>query len=67
MPKRNQKMSELVGVRFTAEKLDEIEEWRREQPGKIPNRTDAIRALIDEGLASYKRRAAEKPGKGRKG
>lgn len=54
-------MSELVGVRFTAEKLMEIEEWRRLQP-IIPNRTDAIRALVDEGLASF-RRKTEKKGK----
>jgi hypothetical protein len=54
-----QKMSELVGVRFTADKISEIEEWRRLQP-VIPSRTDAIRALVDEGLASHKRKAAEK-------
>jgi hypothetical protein len=61
MAKRTSKMSELVGVRFTAEKLMEIEEWRRLQP-IIPNRTDAIRALVDEGLASF-RRKTEKKGK----
>jgi hypothetical protein len=60
-------MSELVGVRFTADKISEIEEWRRLQP-VIPSRTDAIRALVDEGLASYGRKAAEKgeKSKGRK-
>jgi hypothetical protein len=56
MTKGITKMTELVGLRFTAEKLDEIEHWRRAQPGKIPNRTDAIRTLIDEGLASFKRK-----------
>jgi hypothetical protein len=59
MAKRTSKMSELVGVRFTAEKLMEIEEWRRLQT-VIPSRTDAIRALVDEGLASFKRRAGKK-------
>jgi hypothetical protein len=59
MAKRTTKMSELVGVRFTADKIDEIEEWRRVQP-KIPSRTDAIRALIDEGLASFKRKTKER-------
>lgn len=54
-------MSELVGVRFTAEKIDEIEEWRRVQP-VIPSRTDAIRALVDEGLASFKRKLEKKKG-----
>jgi hypothetical protein len=61
MAKRTQKMSELVGVRFTAEKIDEIEEWRRVQP-VIPSRTDAIRALVDEGLASFKRKLEKKKG-----
>jgi hypothetical protein len=63
MAKRTSKMSELVGVRFTAEKLMEIEEWRRVQP-VIPSRTDAIRALVDEGLASFKRKV-DKQGKPR--
>ena len=62
-------MSELVGVRFTAEAISEIEEWRRLQP-IIPSRTDAIRELVREGLESHRRKAAEKPadsrGKGRK-
>jgi hypothetical protein len=59
-------MSELVGVRFTAEAISEIEEWRRLQ-AVIPSRTDAIRELVREGLASYRRKAAEKAadGKGR--
>jgi hypothetical protein len=47
------KMTELVGVRFTAEALHAIEEWRRQQP-VIPSRTDAIRALVQKGLAASK-------------
>jgi hypothetical protein len=61
MAKRTSKMSELVGVRFTVEKLKEVEEWRRVQT-VIPSRTDAIRALVEEGLASFKRKL-EKKGK----
>lgn len=53
-------MSELVGLRFTPEKLDEIEDWRRAHPGKIPNRTDAIRMLIDVGLDAYKGKLPKK-------
>ena len=49
-------MTELVGVRFTAEAISEIEEWRRQQP-VIPSRTDAIRELVQEGLASFRRKA----------
>jgi hypothetical protein len=55
MAKRTTKMTELVGVRFTAEAISEIEEWRRQQP-IIPSRTDAIRELVREGLASYRRK-----------
>jgi hypothetical protein len=47
------KMTELVGVRFTAEALREIEEWRRQQP-VIPSRTNAIRVLVQKGLAASK-------------
>jgi hypothetical protein len=59
MAKRTTKLSELVGLRLTVDKIDEIEEWRRAQP-KIPSRTDAIRELIDEGLASFRRKAKER-------
>ena len=48
-------MTELVGVRFTAEAISEIEEWRRQQ-SVIPSRADAIRALVSEGLASHRRK-----------
>jgi hypothetical protein len=52
------KMTELVGVRFTAEALHAIEEWRRQQP-VIPSRTDAIRALVQKGLAVSKPESAK--------
>jgi hypothetical protein len=64
MAKRTTKMSELVGVRFLPEQFDAIEQWRREQP-KIPQRPEAIRILVEEGLASFKRKG-EKPAKGKK-
>jgi hypothetical protein len=64
MSKRTQKMSELVGVRFTAEKMDEIEAWWRDQR-TIRNRVDAIRALVDEGLEAVKKREATKERKPR--
>ena len=47
----------LVGVRFTFEKLNEIEAWRRRQP-KMPSRGDAIRHLVRQGLASVRAKAA---------
>lgn len=52
-------MSELVGVRFTAEKLAEIEAWWRAQ-GAIRNRVDAIRVLVDEGLDAVRRKEGVK-------
>jgi hypothetical protein len=52
-------MSELVGVRFTAEKMEEIEDWWRNQR-TIRNRVDAVRALVDEGLESFKKKEAAK-------
>jgi hypothetical protein len=57
--------SELLCVKLDDKRFDRIEDWRRQQPGKIPNRTDAIRALIDEGLASFKRREGAKERKPR--
>jgi hypothetical protein len=59
MAKRTEKMSELVGVRFTPEAISEIEEWRRQQP-VIPSRTNAIRELVREGLTSYRRKSDAK-------
>jgi hypothetical protein len=59
MSKRTQKMSELVGVRFTAEKMDEIEAWWRDQRS-IRNRVEAVRALVDEGLLSFKKKDGAK-------
>jgi metal-responsive CopG/Arc/MetJ family transcriptional regulator len=56
MAQKAEKMTELVGVRFTAEAISEIEEWRRQQ-SVIPSRTDAIRDLVREGIASYRRKA----------
>lgn len=55
---------ELVGVRFTAEKMEEIEDWWRNQR-TIRNRVDAIRALVDEGLESFKKKDGAKERKPR--
>lgn len=59
MAKETSKMTELVGVRLSAELFEAIEQWRREQP-KIPTRPDAIRDLVEEGLASYRRKKTDK-------
>ena len=55
-------MTELTGVRFSTELLNEIEEWRRQQP-TIPAKGTAIRELVVKGLAASK---AEAERKGRK-
>ena len=44
--------------------FNEIEEWRRQQP-KIPPRPEAIRLIIEKGLAAF-RADADKPKGGRK-
>jgi hypothetical protein len=56
-----EKLSELIGVRFSEEAILEIEEWRRKQP-TIPSRTDAIRWLVQKGLASAKSRGSKPRG-----
>jgi hypothetical protein len=64
MRKRVPKMTELTGVRFSKELLQQIEDWRRVQP-TIPAKGTAIRELVIKGLAAAKAEA-EKPAKGRK-
>ena len=56
-------MTELVGVRFEPDLFNQVEEWRRQQ-ARIPQRPEAIRKLVEKGLAAFKAEA-EKP-KGRK-
>jgi hypothetical protein len=52
-------MSELVGVRFEPDLFNQIEEWRRQQ-ARIPQRPEAIRALVVKGLAASKTEAERK-------
>jgi len=39
----------LVGVRFQADPLASLDQWRAKQPG-IPSRAEAIRRLVEIGL-----------------
>ena len=59
-------MTEQIGVRLEIELLAAIEQWR----GTIrprPSKSAAVRELVIEGLASFKRKAdGEKPKGGRK-
>lgn len=48
--------SQAVNVRFLAESLGKLDEWRRNQPD-IPNRPEAIRRLVELSLdAAEKKR-----------
>ena len=61
-------MTELVAVRLTLELAEILDDWRRAQKD-IPNRAEAIRALMLKGLATEKvslPAKPEKPAKGRK-
>jgi hypothetical protein len=55
-------MTELTGVRFSKELLQEIDDWRRVQPA-IPAKGTAIRQLVEKGLEAWK---AEEDAKARK-
>lgn len=43
--------TEQVGIRFPAETLKRIDDWRREQQD-MPIRTEAIRRLVEQALGS---------------
>jgi hypothetical protein len=61
-----QKMTEQIGVRLEEELLAEVEAWRN-QIRPRPSKSAAVRELMIEGLASFKRKAdGEKPAKGGK-
>jgi Arc/MetJ-type ribon-helix-helix transcriptional regulator len=47
-------MTEQIGVRLEADLLDEIEQWRA-QIRPRPSKSAAVRELVIEGLASFKR------------
>jgi hypothetical protein len=40
-----------IGMRWQPSLLSSIDDWRRKQPD-MPNRTDAIRRLVEIGLAA---------------
>jgi metal-responsive CopG/Arc/MetJ family transcriptional regulator len=42
-------LSERFEMRYPAELLQRVDEWRRIQPG-LPSRAEAIRRLIEAGL-----------------
>lgn len=56
MPPRLDEDSETERVQIVAPSswVRRVEEWRRAQP-KIPNRSDAIRQLVDAGLVAIKK------------
>ena len=47
--------SKKLAVIYPAEMLNEIDEYRRNQPG-LPDRSNAIRDLIELGLEAYKKK-----------
>jgi metal-responsive CopG/Arc/MetJ family transcriptional regulator len=56
-------MSEQIGVRLEAELLTEIERWRA-QIRPRPSKSAAVRELVIEGLAAFRRKAeGEKRGR----
>jgi metal-responsive CopG/Arc/MetJ family transcriptional regulator len=48
---RAKQPGELIGVRLQPEPLARLDDWRREQDD-LPNRSEAIRRLIDQALNS---------------
>jgi Arc/MetJ-type ribon-helix-helix transcriptional regulator len=61
---RKTKMTEQIGVRLETDLLAEIEAWANTIRPR-PSKSAAVRELVIEGLASFKRKEGEKP-KGRK-
>jgi hypothetical protein len=51
--KRPPQTGELVGIRFQPQPLAEIDQWRRKQTD-LPNRSEAIRRLVEFGLKAKK-------------
>jgi hypothetical protein len=47
---RPSKDTEAVNVRMEREQLDRLDDWRREQ-SDLPSRPEAIRRLVEKGLA----------------
>jgi chorismate mutase len=59
MPKRNRKMNNLVAVRLDEQQLEALNEWRRKQLDP-PTRAEAIRRLMEIGLAHEQEAGAKK-------
>jgi len=53
-------MTEQIGVRLEPELLTEIERWRA-QIRPRPSKSAAVRELVIEGLAAFRRKAEAKP------
>jgi hypothetical protein len=64
MPKRTEKMSEPIAIRFRQSFLDRVDEWRSKQR-PIPSRGEVIRRLAEEKLAEVEAKP-DKPKKGGK-
>jgi hypothetical protein len=47
------KKSERLNMVISADELEQIEDWRRQQP-RVPSRSEAIRQLIQLGLKAAK-------------
>lgn len=45
--RKDQPIQLVASSRF----MDRVEQWRRARPGAIPNRSEAIRELVEKGLA----------------
>ena len=55
-------MTEQIGVRLETELLTEIERWRA-QIRPRPSKSAAVRELVIEGLAAFRRKEGEKKGR----
>ncbi len=50
--------SERLQMVISPEELEQIEDWRRQQP-KVPSRSEAVRQLVQLGLETAKARQKE--------
>jgi len=46
--------TERIQIVAPASWVDRVEEWRRKQKPRMPNRSEAIRILVDQALAADK-------------
>ena len=52
------KETKRIGIIFSKEMLDKVDDYRKDVPG-IPDRTNAIRELIELGYKAYKETKAK--------